>query len=119
MALTLFLLALQTRGYFASGLSAGLRNDIGDDILAIRQRWRLAEIRIEEYIFVLLSRITNQLEKAVSGAGLGHIPLTFSKLCTQLSTHVIFAWLMVHCSTHTRFVSAHARVCTDIRTRCA
>lgn len=59
----------QTRGYFVSGLSAGLRNDVSDDVLAMRQRWRLAEIRIEDYLFVLLARTMGLLEQA-GGAGM-------------------------------------------------
>ncbi len=55
----------QARGHFVSGLSAGLRNDVGDDVLAMRQRWRLAEIRLEDYMFVLLARVIGQLERAV------------------------------------------------------
>jgi hypothetical protein len=31
------------------------------------QRWRLAEIRIEDYVFVLLARLIGALEAAVSG----------------------------------------------------
>ncbi|KAJ9515551.1 hypothetical protein QJQ45_021630, partial [Haematococcus lacustris] len=60
---------LLARAHFAAGLSAGLRNDVGDDVLAMRQRWRLTEIRLEEYMFVLLSRIIAQLE-AAGGAGM-------------------------------------------------
>jgi len=54
----------QARAYYTAGLSAGLRNDVGDEVLAMRQRWRLAEIRIEDYVFVLLSRVIQQLEDA-------------------------------------------------------
>ncbi len=40
---------------------AGLRNDASEAALAMRQRWRLAEIRAEEVAFVLLSSFLNQL----------------------------------------------------------
>lgn len=44
------------RATLASGLAPGLRNDAPDNAIAMRQRWRLAELRAEEYAFVLLSR---------------------------------------------------------------
>ena len=47
-------------------LHAGLRNDASDDSLAMRQRWRLAEIRCEDYGFVLFSRFLNLLDARVS-----------------------------------------------------
>ncbi|KAG1668382.1 hypothetical protein FOA52_004892 [Chlamydomonas sp. UWO 241] len=55
--------ATQVRTFYAAGLQAGLRNDIGDDVLEMRQRWRLCEVRLEEYCFVVLSRIVNVLEE--------------------------------------------------------
>lgn len=56
----------QARCYYCAGLGSGLRNDVGDGQLAMRQRWRLAEIRLEDYVFVLLARIIGQIELAVS-----------------------------------------------------
>ena len=47
-------------------LDAGLRNDASDTAIAMRQRWRLCEIRAEEYAFVLLSRFINSLAAQVS-----------------------------------------------------
>ena len=44
---------------------AGLRNDAPDAAMAMRQRWRLAEIRAEDYAFVLFSSFLNQLEQKV------------------------------------------------------
>ena len=44
---------------------AGLRNDAPDTAIAMRQRWRLCEIRAEEYGFVLLSRFINNLSAQV------------------------------------------------------
>lgn len=45
--------------------SAGMRNDASDDSIAMRQRWRVAEIRCEDYAFVLISRFINLLEARV------------------------------------------------------
>ena len=53
------------RSYYAAGLQVALRNDVDDDKLSMRQRWRLSEIRLEEYGFVVLSRIINDLEHMV------------------------------------------------------
>ncbi|XP_051150786.1 phosphoglucan, water dikinase, chloroplastic isoform X2 [Andrographis paniculata] len=50
------------------GLESGLRNDAPDGAIAMRQKWRLCEIGLEDYAFVLLSRFLNALE-AVGGAG--------------------------------------------------
>uniref|UniRef100_A0A1D2A6P8 CBM20 domain-containing protein n=2 Tax=Auxenochlorella protothecoides TaxID=3075 RepID=A0A1D2A6P8_AUXPR len=50
------------RALLCSRLSSGLRNDVGDGVLAGRQRWRQAEIQAEDYAFVLLSRFSNLLE---------------------------------------------------------
>ena len=46
-------------------LYAGLRNDASDAAIAMRQRFRLCEIRAEDYAFVLLSRILNFLDQEV------------------------------------------------------
>jgi len=35
----------------------------------MRQRWRLAEVKCEDYAFVLLSRCINKLEEEVRRAG--------------------------------------------------
>ncbi|KFM23575.1 Phosphoglucan, water dikinase, chloroplastic [Auxenochlorella protothecoides] len=48
------------RALLCSRLSSGLRNDVGDGVLAGRQR--RAEIQAEDYAFVLLSRFSNLLE---------------------------------------------------------
>lgn len=48
-----------------AGLSAGLRNDTSDEMLEMRQKWRLADVRLEEYCFVVLSRVINSLEEQV------------------------------------------------------
>ncbi|KAH0855550.1 LOW QUALITY PROTEIN: hypothetical protein HID58_007906 [Brassica napus] len=37
-------------------LNSGLRNDAPDAAIAMRQKWRLCEIGLEDYFFVLLSR---------------------------------------------------------------
>ena len=58
---------LQARTFFVSRLSAGLRTDTNDDMLEMRQRWRLADVRLEEYCFVVLSRVINALEEQVWG----------------------------------------------------
>ena len=50
------------RAVLSHGLSAGLRNDAPEKALSMRQKWRLAEIRAEDYIFVLLSRFINNIE---------------------------------------------------------
>ena len=48
--------ATTARALLASGLASGLRTDAPDSSLAMRQRWRVADARLEDYIFVLLSR---------------------------------------------------------------
>ncbi|CAA0840857.1 Phosphoglucan- water dikinase- chloroplastic [Striga hermonthica] len=60
--------ALDTlRQEIAKGLESGLRNDAPDAAIAMRQKWRLSEVGLEDYAFVLLSRFLNALE-AVGGA---------------------------------------------------
>ncbi|GAV57540.1 CBM_20 domain-containing protein/PPDK_N domain-containing protein [Cephalotus follicularis] len=49
------------------GLESGLRNDAPDAAIAMRQKWRLCEIGLEDYSFVLLSIFMNALE-AMGGA---------------------------------------------------
>ncbi|CAL8462111.1 g1642 [Coccomyxa elongata] len=58
------------RALLLSGLQSGVRNDASEDSLAMRQRWRLAEIRCEDYAFVLLSRFLNLLDARGSAEGL-------------------------------------------------
>uniref|UniRef100_A0A5B6ZH23 CBM20 domain-containing protein n=1 Tax=Davidia involucrata TaxID=16924 RepID=A0A5B6ZH23_DAVIN len=55
------------REVILKGLESGLRNDAPDVAIAMRQKWRLCEIGLEDYAFVLLSRFLNALE-AVGGA---------------------------------------------------
>uniref|UniRef100_A0A6M2ETZ3 CBM20 domain-containing protein n=1 Tax=Populus davidiana TaxID=266767 RepID=A0A6M2ETZ3_9ROSI len=52
------------RGIIVKGLESGLRNDAPDAAIAMRQKWRLCEIGLEDYLFVLLSRFLNALEAA-------------------------------------------------------
>lgn len=44
------------------GLESGLRNDASDAAIAMRQKWRLSELGLEDYAFVLLSRLINAFE---------------------------------------------------------
>ncbi|PNY12228.1 phosphoglucan water dikinase, partial [Trifolium pratense] len=44
------------RDIIVKGLESGLRNDAPDSAIAMRQKWRLCEIGLEDYSFVLLSR---------------------------------------------------------------
>ncbi|KAL2497284.1 Phosphoglucan [Abeliophyllum distichum] len=55
------------RKEIVKGLESGLRNDAPDAAIALRQKWRLCEIGLEDYAFILLSRFLNALE-AVGGA---------------------------------------------------
>ncbi|XP_077226596.1 chloroplastidic phosphoglucan, water dikinase (ATGWD3) [Tasmannia lanceolata] len=50
------------RAVIGEGLESGLRNDAPDAAIAMRQKWRLCEIGLEDYSFVLLSRYLNALE---------------------------------------------------------
>ncbi|KAK8933206.1 hypothetical protein KSP39_PZI015865 [Platanthera zijinensis] len=50
------------RSVIVRGLESGLRNDAPDTAIAIRQKWRLCEIGLEDFTFVLLSRFLNELE---------------------------------------------------------
>ncbi|KAJ0957841.1 putative phosphoglucan, water dikinase [Helianthus annuus] len=52
------------REIITKGLESGIRNDAPDTAIAIRQKWRLAEIGLEDYAFVLMSRYLNALEAA-------------------------------------------------------
>ena len=55
----------QVRTFYVAGLAGGLRNDTHDEMLERRQRWRLADVRLEEYCFVVLSRVINAIEEQV------------------------------------------------------
>ncbi|KRH36357.2 hypothetical protein GLYMA_10G298000v4 [Glycine max] len=50
------------RETIVKGLESGLRNDAPDSAIAMRQKWRLCEIGLEDYSFVLLSRFLNEFE---------------------------------------------------------
>lgn len=50
------------RSIIVKGLESGLRNDAPDAAIAMRQKWRLCEIGLEDYCFVLLSRFVNAAE---------------------------------------------------------
>ncbi|KAI3932874.1 hypothetical protein MKX01_031856 [Papaver californicum] len=52
------------RATLLKGLESGIRNDAPDTAIATRQKWRLSEIGLEDYSFVLLSRFLNALEAA-------------------------------------------------------
>ncbi|CAA6667953.1 unnamed protein product [Spirodela intermedia] len=57
------LLALtDLREVIVKRLSSGLRNDAPDTAIAMRQKWRLCEIGLEDYSFFLLSSLLNALE---------------------------------------------------------
>ena len=57
--------ATTLRALLLNSLRSGLRNDAPDAALAMRQRFRLAEVRCEEYVFMLMSRFMNELEAQV------------------------------------------------------
>ncbi len=59
---------MQVRAILCGGLSSGPRNDAPDSALAMRQRWRLAELRAEDYAFVLLSQFSNLVAAKVGSA---------------------------------------------------
>ncbi|XP_024534041.1 phosphoglucan, water dikinase, chloroplastic isoform X1 [Selaginella moellendorffii] len=52
------------RAVLLKGLESGLRNDASDDAIAMRQKWRLSEIGLEDYFFVLLSRFLNAMDSS-------------------------------------------------------
>ncbi|TVU50595.1 hypothetical protein EJB05_01972 [Eragrostis curvula] len=58
------------RSFLSKGLESGLRNDASDTAIAMRQKWRLCEIGLEDYSFVLLSRYINALEALGGSASL-------------------------------------------------
>ena len=53
------------RAILADGLASGQRNDAPESAIAMRQRWRLAELRAEDYAFVLLSRLITMVADQV------------------------------------------------------
>ncbi|KAJ6680380.1 PHOSPHOGLUCAN WATER DIKINASE CHLOROPLASTIC [Salix purpurea] len=55
------------RDTIVKGLKSGIRNDASDAAIAMCQKWRLCEIGLEDFSFVLLSRFVNALE-AMGGA---------------------------------------------------
>lgn len=61
--------ATTLRALLLRALSSGLRNDAPDGALSMRQRFRVAELRCEDYLFVLMSRFINALERQVGGGG--------------------------------------------------
>ncbi|MBA0588518.1 hypothetical protein Gorai_001615 [Gossypium raimondii] len=50
------------RQVIVKGLESGLKNDASDAAIAMRQKWRLCEIGLEDYTFFLLSRLHNTHE---------------------------------------------------------
>lgn len=52
---------MQVRSQLVAGLATGLRNDAPDSAMVMRQRWRLADLRCEDYAFILLSRYVNDM----------------------------------------------------------
>ncbi|KAH7682974.1 phosphoglucan water dikinase protein [Dioscorea alata] len=60
------------RALVVKGLQSGLRNDAPDAAIAMRQKWRLCEIGLEDYSFVLLSRFLNALEAMGGSSWLAH-----------------------------------------------
>ncbi|KAF9669487.1 hypothetical protein SADUNF_Sadunf14G0112600 [Salix dunnii] len=55
------------RDIIVKGLESGIGNDASDAAIAMCQKWRLCEIGLEDFSFVLLSRFVNALE-AMGGA---------------------------------------------------
>ena len=58
---------LTVRAVLLGGLASGMRNDAPDGAAATRQRWRLAEARAEDYLFVLLSQVVGGMLAAGGG----------------------------------------------------
>jgi phosphoglucan,water dikinase len=56
------------RAVLLGGLASGMRNDAPDAAAATRQRWRLAEARSEDYLFVLLARVVGGMMAAGGAA---------------------------------------------------
>ncbi|CAI5481687.1 unnamed protein product [Closterium sp. Yama58-4] len=87
-----------------------LTNDAPDEAIAMRQKWRLAEICLEEYFFVLLSRFLNELfdeeggDKAAEGmAGeirmgqLGHVGVALGAAVLGLRHLGLSGWNQAEC----------------------
>jgi phosphoglucan, water dikinase len=70
LAMKVMALSLQVRAAIISSLASGLRNDAADDALVMRQRFRLADLRCEDYAFVLASRVLGILEASAGEEGL-------------------------------------------------
>ncbi|CAI7889247.1 unnamed protein product, partial [Closterium sp. NIES-53] len=98
------------RAVLMYSLESGLRNDAPDDAIAMRQKWRLAEICLEEYFFVLLSRFLNELfdeeggDKAAEGiAGeirmgqLGHVGVALGAAVLGLRHLGLSGWNQAEC----------------------
>lgn len=62
------------RAYLTTRLSSGLRNDAPDAALAMRQTYRIAELRCEDYAFVLLGRFIGLTEERTSPSDLASAP---------------------------------------------
>lgn len=62
------------RALLLSGLASGMRNDAPDAAAATRQRWRLAEARSEDYLFVLLARMVGGMMAAGGGGSSSSTP---------------------------------------------
>lgn len=85
-----------------------MRNDASDDSIAMRQRWRLAEIRCEDYAFVLTSRFINLLEARVR--------CRFSHVCWLMGPRKCCVMLTKRCFMETprrAHDPAHARGAND------
>ena len=91
-------LCLQVRAALCNGLSSGPRNDAPDAALAMRQRWRLAELRAEEYAFVLLSQFTNAIEAQVHTRQIHH--------CT-VKHEAVLVWKPGQVAVTRMFTTAH------------
>lgn len=70
------------RAVLMKGLESGLRNDASDTSIAMRQKWRLCEIGLEDYSFVLLSRFVNALD-TMGGA---------TMLASELQSRHVNSW---------------------------
>ena len=103
------------RTFFCAGLSTGLRNDAPDESVRQRQVWRQAELAMEEYAFVLLSRCNNLMEEQsalgvegenawrlaanVSAFALKHISLSgWKSLEAGILARELVAWCDSHAS---------------------
>ena len=70
--------ATGARALLTAGLESGMRNDTPDASLAMRQRWRVADARLEDWLFVLLSRLAAAVDApslATSPAVAWSVPL--------------------------------------------